>query len=186
VKRNSAITILAVLIAVIALVAGGYGNLSAGPDDAGRAARQMQVTAGSANVRSGPGTENKIVARASRGDLVLRLLSGEGWTKVQLASGQVGWIANSLLAKPASRKRPASGGASADFIAKKWKDKELLPQMTWEIRSMDDIKPFAEELVSFIDDAIAPANGTPDPNVLAERNVAKLASAGMLLMGWIH
>jgi uncharacterized protein YgiM (DUF1202 family) len=214
VKRNF-ITILTAAIAVTWLVPSVYDNAGATPDSAQRAGERMQVTARSANVRSGPGTENGIVARASRGDLVVLLLSGEGWTKVRLANGEVGWIANSLLAKPDSRKRPTSTrgapwyrggtlhkanalewhGAShanklatcADFITRKWKGKELLPQMTWEIRSVDDIRPFAEELVTFIDDAVAPANGAPaDRKLMADTKVADLASSGMFLLGWIH
>jgi uncharacterized protein YgiM (DUF1202 family) len=202
-------------MAVISLVPSVYDNAGATPEGAQRAGEKMQVTARSANVRSGPGTENGIVARASRGDVVVRLLSGEGWTKVRLASGEVGWIANSLLAKPDSRKRPTStrgtpwyqGGTlhnanalewqrashanklatCADFITKKWKGKDLLPQMTWEIRSVDDIRPFAEELVVFIDDAVAPANGSgAERKRLAGTKVADLASSGMFLMGWIH
>ncbi len=50
-----------------------------------------------ANLRSGPGTGNRIVAKAAYGD-VLRTLEHRGdWVQVRTAAGNTGWIAQSLL-----------------------------------------------------------------------------------------
>lgn len=49
------------------------------------------------NIRSGPGSENPIVAHAYYGVVVTRLKEKAGWVKVQHDSGLTGWINGSLL-----------------------------------------------------------------------------------------
>lgn len=51
----------------------------------------------SVNMRSGPGTNNSVVADVERG-VVLKILDSNGkWTKVQHANGTSGWIYTPLL-----------------------------------------------------------------------------------------
>lgn len=55
------------------------------------------VKAKTANIRSGPSTRNRIVGKASYGD-VLRTLAHRGdWAKIRDAEGLVGWVARRLL-----------------------------------------------------------------------------------------
>lgn len=49
------------------------------------------------NLRSGPGTEFRILASAQPGDRLAVLQKGEAWTKVQLPNGKSGWIAKGYL-----------------------------------------------------------------------------------------
>ena len=49
------------------------------------------------NVRSGPGTKYKIVAKAYYGVVFKTLEQKQGWAKVEHDSGTVGWIKRSLL-----------------------------------------------------------------------------------------
>ncbi|HEY9094225.1 MAG TPA: SH3 domain-containing protein [Hydrogenophaga sp.] len=50
-----------------------------------------------ANMRSGPGTKNRIVGKAQYGDLMRTLGKRSGWAHVQNADGKKGWISQKLL-----------------------------------------------------------------------------------------
>ena len=50
-----------------------------------------------ANIRSGPGTRNRIIAKAAYGDVVRTIEKRREWVKVRNDSGLVGWIARRLL-----------------------------------------------------------------------------------------
>lgn len=49
------------------------------------------------NVRSGPGTNNRIVAKAYYGVVFKTLKKKGGWVKVEHEKGVVGWVKRSLL-----------------------------------------------------------------------------------------
>lgn len=49
------------------------------------------------NVRSGPGTNNRIVAKAHYGVVFRTLVQKRGWVKVQHEKGVTGWVKRSLL-----------------------------------------------------------------------------------------
>ncbi len=49
------------------------------------------------NVRSGPGTNNRIVAKAYYGVVFKTLKQKNGWVKVQHEKGVTGWVKRSLL-----------------------------------------------------------------------------------------
>jgi len=51
-----------------------------------------RVIADRLNVRSGPGTENAVVATAVRGDIVTVLEESDDWLRVRLPDGKRGWI----------------------------------------------------------------------------------------------
>lgn len=49
------------------------------------------------NVRSGPGTNNRIVGKAEYGEVLRTLGQRAGWARVRLPGGQTGWVARRLL-----------------------------------------------------------------------------------------
>lgn len=51
----------------------------------------------SINIRSGPGTQYKIVGKAEYGVVFETLQRGNGWVKVRHETGLTGWIKRSLL-----------------------------------------------------------------------------------------
>ena len=55
------------------------------------------VKSKTANMRSGPGTNNRIVGKAQYGDLMRTLAKRSGWAQVQGADGKKGWISQKLL-----------------------------------------------------------------------------------------
>jgi SH3-like domain-containing protein len=50
-----------------------------------------------ANVRSGPGTQNRIVGKAEYGELMRTREKRGGWVRVERAQGKSGWISKKLL-----------------------------------------------------------------------------------------
>lgn len=55
------------------------------------------VKAKVANIRSGPGTQHRIVGKAERYDLMRTRGSQAGWVRVERGDGIKGWIAKRLL-----------------------------------------------------------------------------------------
>ena len=54
------------------------------------------VTAPTANMRTGPGTQHKKIAQLEQHEVVRTLKKSGRWAHVQRESGQKGWIARSL------------------------------------------------------------------------------------------
>lgn len=50
------------------------------------------VTGNVVNIRSGPGTNNKILTKVKRGESYIVLAQNDGWVKIRLNNGQEGWI----------------------------------------------------------------------------------------------
>lgn len=61
------------------------------------AQEQGTVTASALNVRSAPGTENKVVSCLNKGDTVLILEKDNGWLKVQLPNKITGWVSEKYI-----------------------------------------------------------------------------------------
>ncbi|MDP4146405.1 MAG: SH3 domain-containing C40 family peptidase [Bacillota bacterium] len=55
------------------------------------------VTATRLNVRSGPSTTNSIISKLLQGNSVKVLDAINGWYKIQLSNGTVGWVSNAYL-----------------------------------------------------------------------------------------
>jgi SH3-like domain-containing protein len=55
------------------------------------------VKVNNANVRKGPGTQYRIVGKASYGELVRTKEKRSGWVRVERPSGSSGWISKKLL-----------------------------------------------------------------------------------------
>lgn len=72
-------------------------------DTALTAGHILQVTAKSANVRSGPGTDFEVVSRLTRGESVLVVAEGDGpdgWSLIRIeGDGMEGYIASRLLSE---------------------------------------------------------------------------------------
>ncbi|MGL4796537.1 MAG: C40 family peptidase, partial [Paraclostridium sp.] len=54
-------------------------------------------TASALNVRSGPSTSNSVVGKAYKGNSVEILESSNGWSKIKLSNGTVGWASTQYL-----------------------------------------------------------------------------------------
>ena len=57
----------------------------------------MIVKSQVANIRSGPGTRNRIVGKAEYGEVLRTVKHGNGWVKIRTENGLSGWVARSLL-----------------------------------------------------------------------------------------
>ncbi len=60
-------------------------------------AEEAWVRGAPLNLRSGPGTQFRILASATPGDRLSVLERGDGWTKVRDGEGKTGWIAEGYL-----------------------------------------------------------------------------------------
>ena len=58
-----------------------------------------KVTASALNVRSGAGTNYSVVTKAYQGDKVELLESSNGWYKIKLSNGKVGWASSDYITK---------------------------------------------------------------------------------------
>ncbi len=70
---------------------------------------QGQVTASALNIRSGPSTSYGVVTKAYKGESVEILESSNGWHKVKLSNGKIGWASASYISTSSN-----SGGGSSD------------------------------------------------------------------------
>lgn len=68
----------------------------------------------------------------------------------------------------------------ADFVANGAKNKIFVPKVQNAIQYREDIKPYAKELVDFINEATA-AEGT---SIFVDERIDTMALTGMKLMGW--
>jgi SH3-like domain-containing protein len=57
----------------------------------------MIVKSQVANIRSGPGTRNRIVGKAEYGEVLRTLENRGGWAKIRNEGGLTGWVSRSLL-----------------------------------------------------------------------------------------
>lgn len=75
---------------------------------------------------------------------------------------------------------------AGDFIAVMWKKDNLIPRISRQLHGVNDIRPFAEELVRQMDDATKP-DGNPQTNrkMFANLGVGEIAVMTMMLMGWL-
>ncbi len=73
-----------------------------------------------------------------------------------------------------------------DFVTKMWQDDKLTERIARSVASVDDIRPYAQELVDFID---AAGKRDPDPEqnkvLYANQSVSEFAVIGMVSMKWL-
>jgi hypothetical protein len=92
------------ICACLALVAwtAGASPAQAKPDTSDK---QVRVTADRLNVRSGPGTDNAVVASVVKGSILIELGRDGDWMNVKTPDGTLGWAAARYLQEVA----PSSG-----------------------------------------------------------------------------
>ncbi|SIS47968.1 N-acetylmuramoyl-L-alanine amidase [Salimicrobium flavidum] len=93
----------------------GYYLVSNGSDhsSSGNVSGTVTVKADSVRLRSGPGTENRILGVTSDGDSYRKLAKENGWVKVRLGDGSAAWIAGFLTSEGNSSGATASSTPSA-------------------------------------------------------------------------
>ena len=67
---------------------------------------EVQVAAAALNVRTGPGLHYSMIDQVQRGDILQVISSAPGWFRVQIGSGQSGWVMDSFTVPVTG---PASG-----------------------------------------------------------------------------
>ncbi|QDT34551.1 hypothetical protein [Thalassoglobus polymorphus] len=74
----------------------------------------------------------------------------------------------------------------SDFVAAMWQNEKFVPRIQNSIDSVDDMKPYAQELVEYIDVA---TRRDPDPEqnrrLFTNQTVAAMALLGIIEMGWL-
>lgn len=70
----------------------------------------VRVTASALNVRRDASAEGELLAQVKKGTSLSVLEHGDSWTKVKLASGEVGWVASRFVS---SGNAPAKSGSSS-------------------------------------------------------------------------
>ncbi|MCB0107568.1 MAG: SH3 domain-containing protein [Caldilineaceae bacterium] len=60
---------------------------------------QVQVTVARANIRSGPGTNHRVITTAARGETfaIVGINAAKSWYQIVLAESERGWIAASVV-----------------------------------------------------------------------------------------
>jgi cell wall-associated NlpC family hydrolase len=96
--------------------AGSNSGSSSGSSNNGGSTAQSgngKVAVGSRlNVRSGPGTNYGIVGKANNGEVLQLLELSNGWYKVKLSNGTVGWVTSQYIVK--TNESVGSGSNSGD------------------------------------------------------------------------
>ena len=74
-----------------------------------------------------------------------------------------------------------------DFIAKVWEGGSFKEEIQDKIHGVDDMRPYAVELVAFLDAATKKeSNKRRNTQMYANQTVSDLATAGMVMMGWVN
>ena len=72
-----------------------------------------------------------------------------------------------------------------DFVSGMWQNGNLKSSMTNRLSTVDDVRPYAQELVDFLDAAF---KTDPDPEqnrkLFTNQTVSSTAAIGMVTMGW--
>ncbi len=90
----------------IGWASGDYISKSSNPDSGGQTGYGF-ITTSTLNVRSGASTSHSVVAKVYKNDKVELLSSSNGWYKIKLSNGQIGWASGDYISKSSN---PDSGG----------------------------------------------------------------------------
>lgn len=72
-----------------------------------------------------------------------------------------------------------------DFVTKMWQDGNLKPSIADKLSTVDDVRPYAQELVDFLDAAFKPESASAQNRMLfTNQTVSGTAAIGMVTMGW--
>jgi len=69
-------------------------------------AEQLRVTGPVVNVRSGPGVKHKVASQVKKNDILERIESKKGWSKVKLPDGKIAWISEKYVTALAFKNEP--------------------------------------------------------------------------------
>ena len=72
----------------------------------------VRVTASALNVRAEASTDSEVVTQVKKGTSLSVLREDDSWTRVRLASGEVGWVASRFVSS--GKKKSARPGCPAD------------------------------------------------------------------------
>ncbi|MBQ3421167.1 MAG: C40 family peptidase, partial [Romboutsia sp.] len=72
------------------------------------------VTASTLNIRSGAGTKYSVVTKASKGSTVEILESSNGWYKVKLSNGKIGWGSGSYISMTTSSNSSSTNNSNTN------------------------------------------------------------------------
>ncbi len=82
--------------------------------------------------------------------------------------------------------QPDKLATCSDFVAGMWQNEKFVPRIQNSIDTVDDMKPYAQELVEYIDVA---TRRDPDPEqnrrLFTNQTVSAMAVFGMIEMGWL-
>jgi hypothetical protein len=74
----------------------------------------------------------------------------------------------------------------ADFVAKAWETRQLNDTLMRNIKSMDDMRQYAQELKTCLDEAFASdPNPATNQRLYANQKASEAAALGMALMKWL-
>ena len=76
---------------------------------------------------------------------------------------------------------------SADFVTKAYAQKMLKPEIQASFRTIDDFRPYAKELMLYLDAATKPdPDAAKNRKIFGKQRISELAVVGMLQLGWIR
>ncbi len=119
-------------------------------------------------------------------------MSSQSSRKVSRSTPPRKWYEGGTLHKKGALEWQMANAANklatcSDFVAAMWKQKNFVPRIQNSINSPDDMKPYAQELVDFLD-AATKRHEDPDQNsrIYANQTVSSMATIGMVSMGWLE
>ncbi|CEN77985.1 C40 family peptidase [Paraclostridium sordellii] len=86
-------------------------NLESNTDDS-LAGKKATITASALNVRSGPSTGYNVIGTTYKGNTVEIITSSNGWHKVKLSNGQVGWVSGQYVSLSGDTGNSGNGGSA--------------------------------------------------------------------------
>jgi len=196
-KLTLAFAALAVLIAIGCM----FFVLLSGSNDLQKVALANNETNESSGVRSDGEqhsmrvlSENPVDSSSTPGLLSTGISIATRMLSQQKAESDVlkpvKWHENGTLHKKSALEWQTASHADklatcADFVTKMWHDENFKPSIANKIATVDDVRPFAQELVDFLDAAFK-TDPVPEQNRIRFTNqtVSYTAAIGMVAMGW--
>ncbi len=138
------------------------------------------------NLRSGPGTQFRILGGVATGDGLTVLTRGDGWTKVKMADGTDGWIPEGYLnPDPPPTVRLEQLEAEVTTLRSQLEtvtsESEVLKTSNTTLSDNDSVQ--REKIDRLVVDNTKLRAGARYPELIAG---ASILAAGMILGAWLH
>ena len=92
---------------------GNDNNSNSGSNtDSSLAGKKATITASALNVRSGPSTGYNVIGTTYQGNTVEIITSSNGWHKVKLSNGKVGWVSGQYVSLSGDAGNSGNGGST--------------------------------------------------------------------------